>query len=132
MKKTLMIVCVVCTVVNVICAIAVGTHLGNGKAELQAKIDRLSNTNSTLDKQLTESREECSTLSSRVTDLESENETLKKKADFMDNYIKVVEDDGQKTYHTYGCSYFDGSSFWAYNSEQVVGESGYTRCPYCN
>jgi len=132
MKKALLVVCIVCTVVNVICAIAVGSNLGDDKAKLAKQVTNLENTNKTLSTELDNARDLNSEYSSRISTLETENREYKKKADFMDQYIKVVEDDGQKTYHKYGCSYFDDSSFWAYNESQVVGQEGYTRCPYCN
>lgn len=95
--------------------------------------------NRNLESEITVLKGEISTLKEENKELLEENETLdterseyKKKADFMDKHIKVVEDDKDKTYHTYGCKHFDGSSFWAYNSEQVVKNSKYKKCPYCN
>ncbi len=75
---------------------------------------------------------EISTLHDEIAILEDEISELSKKADFMDKFIKVVEDDAYNTYHTYGCEYFDDSHFWAYNEAQVINNSKYTRCPYCN
>ena len=56
---------------------------------------------------------------------------LESKLKFYEKYIVVVSDDGTKQYHTYGCSKFDGSSFWAFNINAAV-DKGYSPCSYCN
>ena len=56
---------------------------------------------------------------------------LESKLKFYEKYIVVVSDDGTKQYHTYGCSKFDGSSFWAFNIDAAV-DKGYSPCSYCN
>lgn len=77
------------------------------------------------EKKLSELRDE-------IKILEDEISVLSDKADFLDSAVRVVEDDGYKTYHVYGCEYFDSAYYWAYNKNQVVNSSEYTRCPYCN
>lgn len=76
--------------------------------------------------------ETVSTLENKNNDLRDLVDEYEPKATFMDNYIKVISDDGKNTYHTYGCTYFDESSFWAYNNAQVINNSNYRKCPYCN
>jgi len=103
---------------------------------LETRIDELETNNMLLEeeKKITASEHsgEISDLQSRIDELEEENSELSMKANFMDKFIKVVEDDSARTYHTYGCEYFDDSYFWAYNKEQVINNSSYTKCPYCN
>lgn len=54
------------------------------------------------------------------------------KANFLDEHIVFVVDDGTYTYHTYDCEHFkNSSSFWAYNLEAAESK-GYTPCPYCS
>lgn len=79
-----------------------------------------------------EYEQEIDALEEEISLLEMDIEELSVKVDFMDSSIRVVEDDGYKTYHVYGCEYFDSEYYWAYNKNQVVNNSEYTRCPYCN
>jgi len=58
-------------------------------------------------------------------------ETYKDKAEFMNDYVVIVSDDGTKLYHKYDCSRLDLSYFWVYNTEAAEVE-GYSACPYCN
>lgn len=98
----------------------------------RAEIKDLESNISSYKVEIADLESDISSLKSTNSSLQAQVNTLSDKANFMDNYIKVVEDDAYRTYHTYGCAYFDDSYFWAYNKEQVVGRSGYKRCPYCN
>ena len=77
-------------------------------------------------------------LSNEYHSLNSENLDLQYKADIAGWYDEttriVVADEGDlyKTYHTFDCDKWQDHSVWIYNKEQVVGESGYTKCPDCN
>lgn len=94
-------------------------------ADLQELVSSLEERKEALEKENAE-------LKKSVTDLESKVRNLTTKSEFMDKHIVVVnETDGKKVYHKYGCSYFDSSSFWAYNNEQIKGREGYTKCPHC-
>jgi len=69
--------------------------------------------------------------SSTISDLRAKSATYKDKADFLDNEIAIVPDDGTYTYHKYGCLWLNKSShFWAYNIEAAKAK-GYKPCPYC-
>lgn len=52
-------------------------------------------------------------------------------AEFVDNYVAFIEDDGTKNYHKFGCSEFKGEAFWIYNT-QAAQKNGYSACPYCH
>lgn len=52
------------------------------------------------------------------------------KARFLDNYIVLVTESGQK-YHRYDCQYVEGKSFRAYNYSAAKSR-GYTACSVCN
>lgn len=103
---------------------------------LEQKIDTLNGDKKLLIEEkgdiASEYEKKLSELSDKVAILEEEVDTLSDKADFLDSSIRVVEDDGHKTYHVYGCEYFDSDYYWAYNKNQVVNSSEYTRCPHCN
>jgi len=99
---------------------------------IQSENEALSSANDEMSGEIEALNAEVDRLNSRVEMLTEENNILRPKADFLDDHIKVVEDDSKKTYHTFGCEHLDLESFWAYNSEQVVGKSKYTKCPYCN
>ncbi len=98
---------------------------------LEQRVAELENDKTRLEQRVAELESDKSWLESEKERLEDENREYGKKARFMDEYIKVVEDDAYKTYHKYGCEYFDGA-FWAYNKEQVINNDEYYRCPYCN
>lgn len=57
-------------------------------------------------------------------------EAFKTKADFLDSYVVLVENDGTNYYHTYDCSKFTETSFWAY-SRKLAEAQGFTPCPSC-
>lgn len=71
---------------------------------------------------------------SQISDLAfytEQYEQFKEQAVFMDEYLALIEDDGTNRYHKYGCFYFKGNSFWAYNT--VAAENnGYYPCYYCH
>ena len=54
----------------------------------------------------------------------------KTKSDFMDNYVVFVENNHSGIYHTYDCSNFSKSNFWAY-SRKLAESNGYSPCPVC-
>lgn len=49
---------------------------------------------------------------------------------FWETYAVIVTEYGEK-YHTYGCQYIDGSSFWIYNIDAAI-DYGYEPCSVCN
>ncbi len=78
---------------------------------------------------------EKSNLEDEVEQLETENSKLETKAEWFDSGSKIViADTGSlyKTYHTYDCTRWRGCSYWIYNKEQVINNSNYKKCPYCN
>lgn len=52
------------------------------------------------------------------------------KADFMDEYIVLVEDDNTNLYHKFECSRFAGESFLALNIDAAIID-GFKPCPLC-
>ncbi|MBQ9166131.1 MAG: hypothetical protein IJX71_04325 [Oscillospiraceae bacterium] len=64
-----------------------------------------------------------------VSTLQAENAQLQDAADFLDNYIVIISDDGSNLYHRYGCDDLDTSSFWAYNIHAATDD--YDPCPVC-
>ena len=60
-----------------------------------------------------------------------DNQEQQDKADFMDTFIVLVEDDNTNLYHKFGCDRFKGDYFWAYNID-AAKESGFNPCPLCN
>ena len=49
--------------------------------------------------------------------------------DFWGDYAVIVTENGEK-YHTYGCQYIKGRSFWIYNVEAAISR-GYEPCSVC-
>lgn len=77
--------------------------------------------------------EKLETKSSYITELNSRIGNLQLKANFLDNNVVIVWDDGTKLYHKYGCTHrdiFKTTTFWAYNIE-AAKQLGYRPCPYC-
>ncbi len=77
---------------------------------------------------LTESVDE---LEGEIIVLQDELYKSQKLADFVDDYIAFVEDDGTKYYHKFDCSDFKGKSFLVYNIK-AAEEKGYKPCPNCH
>lgn len=55
---------------------------------------------------------------------------MKEELDFWQNHAVIVTEYGEK-YHTFGCQYIKGSSFWIYNSEAAKSR-GYEPCSVCD
>ena len=99
----------------------------------QGQLDQLTEEN----RQLLDMTEE---LEDQVEALEAEKKTLEEallatkpyveKANFMDDYVVFVEDDGTGLYHSYDCEHFTKSKFWAY-SRRLAEANGYHPCPLC-
>ena len=79
-----------------------------------------------LDEQITELKKQEAGLEA---DLKAASE-YKTKADFMDAYVVFVENDGSGYYHTYDCTDFSRSNFWAY-SRKLAEAQGFAPCPTC-
>lgn len=69
-------------------------------------------------------------LEENISDLTWENTMMSWKIEFYDEYVVFVSNDGTVLYHKYGCSDFDRSYFWAYNTEAAKNR-GYNPCPKC-
>ena len=82
----------------------------------------------------------CDDLAQDIEDLEAARTTLeaalealrpyKVKADFLDSYVVFVENNKTNHYHTYDCTEFSKSNFWAY-SRKLAEAQGFTACPTC-
>lgn len=70
-------------------------------------------------------------LEGEVSDLESELWQHEDLADFIDDYVVFIEDNGTNLYHKYSCNSFKGSSFWVLNIEAAIGR-GYSQCSQCH
>ncbi len=126
--RLLTIIIAVMGVILIAIMILTTNQMNSLRDDINSQEDENSRLNDTIDG-LNETISSLETEKSNLYDRINEYEP---KATFMDKYIKVIADDGKYTYHTYGCSYFDESSFWAYNEAQVVDNDRYTKCPYCN
>lgn len=98
-------------------------QLGNGQA---------------LQSQITELDKECALKTSRITTLNNENSNLQSTvreyihlANFVDDCVVFVEDDGTNLYHKFDCYRFKENSFWVYNIEAAESK-GYYACPVCH
>ncbi len=85
-----------------------------------------------LEEKINNLTEENERLTEKITEYEETHEELQEKADFLDEHIYIVNGGVfKKTYHIYGCSKINYSSFWAYNKEQIDGKMGYSPCSRC-
>lgn len=66
-----------------------------------------------------------------IEEILDESLTYYEKADFMDEHIVIVGDDGSGLYHKFDCSDLDLTYFWAFNTEAAISQ-GYRKCRKCN
>lgn len=92
----------------------------------QAELDRLEEEN----KQLLLLEEELEANIKTLTEALTAAEPYKVKAQFMDNYVVFVENNGSRVYHTYDCDKFSKSNFWAY-SRKLAESNGFGPCSVC-
>ena len=71
----------------------------------------------------------------RYSDLAEENTVLAEQAEFLDQYIAIIDNDsGDNLYHTYTCATWNWDGDWsiiAYNVNKAEFE-GYEPCPECH
>lgn len=91
-----------------------------------------------LQTQIAELENESALKSSQITTLNNKNSSLQstvleytRLANFIDDYVVFIEDDGTNLYHKFGCYRFKGRSFWVYNIEAAESR-GYYACHLCN
>ncbi len=99
----------------------------------QAELDGLMTENQQLHQVTLDLESQLDLLTEEKETLEAALETAvayKGKADFMDNYVVFVENNGTGHYHTYDCESFSKSNFWAY-SRKLAESNGYKPCPVC-
>lgn len=99
----------------------------------QTELDGLMLENQQLHQVTLELEEQIDQLTEEKKTLEAALEAAadyKAKADFMDNYVVFVENNGMGYYHTYDCEDFTRSNFWAY-SRKLAEFNGYKPCPVC-
>ena len=66
----------------------------------------------------------------RISSLQFEINDMENKVSFYEQHVVFVSDDGTEVYHKYGCSQFDSSYFWAYNTKAAESK-GYEPCGNC-
>lgn len=66
-----------------------------------------------------------------VDDLENDIWQYKTNANFVDEYVVFVEDDGTNLYHKIDCYRFKRESFWIYNVPTAENYD-YSPCPLCH
>ncbi len=70
-------------------------------------------------------------LNDEIDDLERDVTNYIDLANFVDECVVFIEDDGTNLYHKYECSRFKGEGFWAFNVE-TAKVRGYKECPQCH
>lgn len=80
--------------------------------------------------QLLEREEELEHAVQELTNALEAARSLEEKAAFMDSYVVFAPNDGTRLYHTYDCSAFAKSNFWAY-SRKLAESNGFAPCPVC-
>lgn len=75
-------------------------------------------------------KDKISSLEAEIEELKEKNNDLQGKANFLDNYIVFVVDNGEK-YHSYNCTHFKNcKTYRAYNIEAAKSK-GYEPCKVC-
>jgi hypothetical protein len=91
----------------------------------------LRNEISNLENQISTKQSTINRLESKVDDLEIQVWENKEIANFVDDYVVFIEDDGTDLYHKFDCYKFKGENFWVLNTEAAIVRD-YTACPYCH
>lgn len=92
----------------------------------QAELERLEEENKQLLLLEQDLEEDIKTLTEALTAAQ----VYEAKAEFMDNYVVFVENNGTRVYHTYDCEQFSKSNFWAY-SRKLAESNGFSPCSIC-
>lgn len=82
------------------------------------------------EKENRELREEVTDINNSLRSLSHRLEEVLPEYYFYHDGAVIVTEYGTK-YHTYGCQYLDGKTYWIYNVELAIYE-GYTPCSVCN
>lgn len=69
-------------------------------------------------------------LKGQYSDIRSERNEMRPELNFWQDYAVIVTEYGEK-YHTYGCQYVEGRTFWIYNIDAAIGR-GYEPCSVCD
>ena len=94
--------------------------------ETTQELERLENENVGLLAMIDDLKAQLATLKKQAESLAKDTE----KARFLDDYVVFVEDNNTSYYHTYDCTAFSRTNFWAY-SRKLAESQGYTPCPVC-
>lgn len=119
-RKIGRIACVVAGILVLCISVAANIYQAASYAEntakLQSDIDALTTRNTAL--------------KDYTTELQRDLREYEALAEFCDEFVVFVEDDGTSLYHKFECSKFKGSSFWVFNIAAAEVE-GYDPCPSC-
>lgn len=99
---------------------------GEDLDETARELERLERENMELLTLVEELKAQLSELKAQAADTVKDTE----KAAFFDRYVVFVEDNDTGYYHTYGCTAFSHTNFWAY-SRKLAQSKGYQPCPVC-
>lgn len=106
--------------------------LNNEVSSLNDEKNTVTREKASLEQENSELTEKVASLETELADCKYENGQLQIKADFLLKNIRIVNGNFfKKTYHIYGCTKANYSSYWAYNKEQVEGKAGYSACSHC-
>ena len=107
---------------------AAGTAGKKGKSRLGWKLFKLVFVMILLGSVIYYYEEELNTEEDRSERLWEEKEEYRGKAEFMDDYVVIIEDD---IYHRYGCEELNLDSFTVRNILAAENSSRYAPCPVC-
>ena len=96
----------------------------------QLTINRLEYETNRLKGQTSTKQSTIDRLESEIADLKNDSWEDYFELQFYDAHVALVDQTLEK-YHKYGCSDFDNSCFWIYNTEAAM-ERGYYACPKCH
>lgn len=111
----LAVLCVVCAIVSAFSFFS-----------LQLKSEQLEETQTLLGM----SEKNYDSLSERYGSVKAQKDAMQSELNFWENSAVIVTQYGEK-YHTYGCQYVEGRTYWIYNVEAAISR-GYEPCSVCN
>jgi len=127
------IVCAICVIVCIVVVLNSTHQISSLQAEnekLKGDVEYQRNFRNDAEKENRELREELTDMNNSLRPLSSRLEEVLPEYYFYHDGAVIVTEYGTK-YHTYGCQYLDGKTYWIYNVELAVYE-GYTPCSVCN
>lgn len=94
------------------------------------KLENLEQEYESVQIELDVAKENYEQIKEQYSNVRSERNEMRSELNFWQDYAVMVTEHGEK-YHTYGCQYVEGRTFWIYNVEAAISR-GYEPCSVCD